>query len=186
MFSENLPGVPGNIRRSSRGTYWVGLSFVRHAGVPSSMDTYSNNPSARQRTVYSVDQNTIRSYYLRYGMIVELDATGKPIGSLHDPTGMVINSISEAAENEGLLYITSPSVPYVLRIVLPQGDNRVVTIDSVIQVLRSRCQIPEDKLVEAKAVLTQYISQQTGNSTITPTTNTSPTSFTTATPTITV
>ncbi|KAH9500193.1 hypothetical protein Btru_077453 [Bulinus truncatus] len=95
VFSENLPGLPENIRKSLRGTYWVGLSYVRHAGIPNSMDTYAGNPAARTRTVYTVDQSTIKSYYPKYGLVVELDPSGRPIGSLHDPTGERIDPIRE-------------------------------------------------------------------------------------------
>uniref|UniRef100_A0A2C9KBM4 Strictosidine synthase conserved region domain-containing protein n=1 Tax=Biomphalaria glabrata TaxID=6526 RepID=A0A2C9KBM4_BIOGL len=52
LFSENLPGLPENIRRSSRNTFWVGISYVRHSGIPNSMDTYAGNPAARARTAY--------------------------------------------------------------------------------------------------------------------------------------
>ncbi|GFR66656.1 adipocyte plasma membrane-associated protein [Elysia marginata] len=133
-FADNLPGLPGNVRRSARGTYWVGLWFVRHAGFANSMDIFSNNIEARTRTVYSVRADQIRGFYPKYGLVVELDGTGRIVGSLHDPTGMVFSAMSEAAENEGLLYLASPTGRHVGRIVLPQGDGRVVTVDSVIQV----------------------------------------------------
>ena len=29
MFAQNLPGLPDNIRLSSRGGYWVGLALSR-------------------------------------------------------------------------------------------------------------------------------------------------------------
>ncbi|BFZ24852.1 hypothetical protein BsWGS_27891 [Bradybaena similaris] len=89
-FADNLPGLPGNIRRSARGTYWVGLSLVRHSGIPNSLDMFSNNPAARTRTVTTVNQATIKSYFPKYGLLVELDASGRIIGSLHDPTGEVL------------------------------------------------------------------------------------------------
>ncbi|XP_055888430.1 adipocyte plasma membrane-associated protein-like [Biomphalaria glabrata] len=165
LFSENLPGLPENIRRSSRNTFWVGISYVRHSGIPNSMDTYAGNPAARARTAYSVDQNTIKTYYPKYGLAIEVDSEGKPVGSLHDPTGSVFHSVTEAVENEGLLYVGSIYNRYTGRIVLPQGDNRMVTIDSVLQVLRSRCQIPEDRLVPARILLLQYINQSAANTT---------------------
>ncbi|GFO28382.1 adipocyte plasma membrane-associated protein [Plakobranchus ocellatus] len=164
-FVDNLPGLPANVRRTARGTYWVALWNVRHAGIRNSMDLYSNNPQARQRTVYSVSANEIGSYYPRYGLLIELDETGRIVGSLHDPTGMVFSALSEASENEGLLYIASPISRHIGRIVLPQGDGRVVTVDSVIQVLASRCQIPADRLEQARAVLIEYINRQTQSQT---------------------
>ena len=46
-FAENLPGFVDNIRRNPRGNYWVGLSRVRHAGMPSVLDTYGDRPNMR-------------------------------------------------------------------------------------------------------------------------------------------
>ncbi|KAK3734858.1 hypothetical protein RRG08_038886 [Elysia crispata] len=182
-FADNLPGLPANVRRSARGTYWVALWFVRYAGIPNSMDILSNNVQARTRTVYSVSADQIRSFYPKYGIVVELDGAGRIVGSLHDPTGMVFSAMSEATENEGLLYIASPTARHIGRIVLPQGDGRVVTVDSVIQVLASRCQIPADRLAQAKAVLIEYINRQTlSQTTAAPDTATSAAPLTAANP----
>ena len=49
IFAENLPGFVDNIRRSPRGTYWVGLSSVRHSGHPSVLDTYGNLTQLRRQ-----------------------------------------------------------------------------------------------------------------------------------------
>ena len=46
-FAQNLPGFVDNIRLNSRGTYWVGLSLVRHAQLPSVLDKYGNQPKMR-------------------------------------------------------------------------------------------------------------------------------------------
>ena len=47
-FSGNLPGFVDNIRLSPRGTYWVGLSSVRHKDAPSVLDRFGNLPSKRR------------------------------------------------------------------------------------------------------------------------------------------
>lgn len=46
-FATNLPGFVGNIRRSPRNTYWVGLSRARHSSKPSILDIYGNQPRLR-------------------------------------------------------------------------------------------------------------------------------------------
>ena len=47
-FSGNLPGFVDNIRLSPRGTYWVGLSSVRHKDAPSVLDRFGSLPSKRR------------------------------------------------------------------------------------------------------------------------------------------
>jgi sugar lactone lactonase YvrE len=47
VFADNLPGLPDNIRRSGRGTYWVGLASVRHAGKFSVNDFAAPRPWLR-------------------------------------------------------------------------------------------------------------------------------------------
>ncbi|CAG5117070.1 unnamed protein product, partial [Candidula unifasciata] len=131
IFSDNLPGCPTNIRGTSHGTYWVGIALVRHSGIPNSMDQFSNNPQARARTYYTDSLEKIRTYYPFYGLAVEVNDRGEIIGSLHDPTGRIFASVSEATEIEGLLYIASGSTPFVARLVLPVIGGRTITNDSI-------------------------------------------------------
>jgi hypothetical protein len=39
-FAENLPGFVDKIRRSPRGTFWVGLHTIRTATNPSLLDRF--------------------------------------------------------------------------------------------------------------------------------------------------
>lgn len=43
VFVQNLPGIPDNIRLSSRGGYWVGISL----GRTEAMDLIAQYPRAR-------------------------------------------------------------------------------------------------------------------------------------------
>lgn len=54
----------------------------------------------------------------KFGIIVELDADGNIIRSLQDPNGTVFHSVSEVAEENGILYIGSFDQPYVGRLPL--------------------------------------------------------------------
>ena len=47
IFAENLPGWPDNIRRSGRGTYWVGMASIRRAEQLSLLDMASTRPWIR-------------------------------------------------------------------------------------------------------------------------------------------
>ena len=47
VFAENLPGWPDNIRRSGRGTYWVGMASIRRAEQLSLLDMASTRPWIR-------------------------------------------------------------------------------------------------------------------------------------------
>lgn len=47
IFAENLPGWPDNIRRSGRGTYWVGMASIRRAEQFSLLDMASTRPWIR-------------------------------------------------------------------------------------------------------------------------------------------
>lgn len=47
VFSDNLPGMPDNIRKSGRGTYWIGLASIRRAHKFSLLDWAAPRPWVR-------------------------------------------------------------------------------------------------------------------------------------------
>ena len=47
LFVENLPGYVNNIRRTQRGTLWVGLQSARYKGRPNILDRYGQKPFIR-------------------------------------------------------------------------------------------------------------------------------------------
>lgn len=47
VFMDNLPGFPDNIRASSNGGYWIGISAVRKAPF-SMLDMLASKPLARK------------------------------------------------------------------------------------------------------------------------------------------
>lgn len=133
VFAENLPGEPDNIRRTPRGGYWVAFASGRSSAKPSVMDHLSAYPLVRKsvvRLLYLLGSalKYVSTFYdwvplkdvasridngwilyeaiPKYGLIVELDATGKVIRSLHSPAGK-IHLISEVLEHDGHLYLGS-------------------------------------------------------------------------------
>ncbi|KAL1414763.1 hypothetical protein MTO96_007233 [Rhipicephalus appendiculatus] len=133
VFAENLPGEPDNIRRTPRGGYWVAFASGRSSAKPSVLDHLSAYPLVRKSVVrllyllgsalkyattfYNwvplkdvasrIDNGWILYEAVpKYGLIVELDASGKVVRSLHSPAGK-IHLISEVLEHNGHLYLGS-------------------------------------------------------------------------------
>ena len=53
-WSEDFPGIPGHIRQSGRGGYWVALTYPRHSGDvavrdQSSRKFWKRNPFVKER-----------------------------------------------------------------------------------------------------------------------------------------
>ncbi|CAG5129931.1 unnamed protein product, partial [Candidula unifasciata] len=132
-FAENLPGLPDNIRSSGRGTYWVGMTYARHAGVSNPVDDYSANPMYRNMGYRRMSKQTIRDMFTKWGIVVELDGMGRIITTLHDPTGMTLASITEVNEYGGVLNIGSHLVDYMVRIVSPSIKQSKESVESLIQ-----------------------------------------------------
>uniref|UniRef100_A0A1I7XUV7 Str_synth domain-containing protein n=1 Tax=Heterorhabditis bacteriophora TaxID=37862 RepID=A0A1I7XUV7_HETBA len=98
-FAENLPGIPDNIRLSDDGTLWVGLAGVRYSGAPSMIDIMGPYALARQILIDVIPSHWWITYlpYIKphHAMVIQLDAEGKILSSLHDTTGKYISDISE-------------------------------------------------------------------------------------------
>ena len=129
-FAQNLPGLPDNITPSSRGGYWVGFGALRDNGVldmmaglpwlralvykvqlPVKNDTYLDiwlTPSLQPKLMAS-----IKALVQKHGMIVELDASGQIVRSLHDPNGVVVTSSTTVLDLGDTLLIGSYYAPYI-------------------------------------------------------------------------
>ncbi|EDO43012.1 predicted protein, partial [Nematostella vectensis] len=106
VFAENLPGHPDNIRPSFGGGYWVGMAAPRRPGL-SLLDTLSTRPWLRSLLAKFVTPEMLHVLAPRYGLIVKLSKGGSVQRTLHDPTGQVINGVSEVHEENGVLYLGS-------------------------------------------------------------------------------
>uniref|UniRef100_A0A915KTP8 Strictosidine synthase conserved region domain-containing protein n=1 Tax=Romanomermis culicivorax TaxID=13658 RepID=A0A915KTP8_ROMCU len=119
-FSDNLPGFPDNIRRSSNGTYWVGMAMARQRGVLSFIDFLSTRPWLRSilaKIVLPKLWQPIIESVPGYGLAVQLDKSGKIVSTLHDPKGSTIRGISEIADTGKALYFGSFNAPYIAKLV---------------------------------------------------------------------
>ncbi|KAK7103533.1 adipocyte plasma membrane-associated protein-like [Littorina saxatilis] len=105
-FAENLPGFVDNVRKTPRGSYWVGLSSVRSEQNPSVLDEYGDQPNIRG-AIMGLPRDQVMARAPKYAIAVELNQDGNIIRSLHDPKGTLYTSVSELQEEGDSLYIGS-------------------------------------------------------------------------------
>ncbi|VDL64024.1 unnamed protein product [Nippostrongylus brasiliensis] len=99
MFAENLPGLPDNIRNGSDNTLWVGMAGVRHADKLSLIDSAGAHPYIRQLLLDIIPEHwwidMIHMMRPPHAMIVQLDADGRIIQSMHDTSGKYVKDVSQ-------------------------------------------------------------------------------------------
>lgn len=118
LFVENLPGFPDNIRPSSSGGYWVGMSTIRSNPGFSMLDFLSQRPYIKRMIFKLFSQETVMKFVPRYSLALELSSSGTFQRSLHDPDGQVATYISEVHEHDGYLYLGSFRSPFLCRLSL--------------------------------------------------------------------
>jgi sugar lactone lactonase YvrE len=101
IFMDNLPGFPDGISPSGRGTFWIALATPRNSDA----DTMHPHPALKKLVAKLPD--ALRPKPARYGFVVEVDESGKPIRSLQDPEGRVAFMVTSAQEHQGHLYLGS-------------------------------------------------------------------------------
>ncbi|GFO16276.1 adipocyte plasma membrane-associated protein [Plakobranchus ocellatus] len=156
-FHENLPGMPEHIRQAGNDSYWVALTFPRYHGDVSVQDQYSSRPAARNFLAQRRSEEQLKMMYNKRGLAVQLSAEGQVIRSMHDPTSSKVTEVTEVNEDEGLAYVGTRRQNAVIRVMT---SAKRLTLDSMIQVMRSRCKVTEDKILEAKEALRRQILQR--------------------------
>jgi sugar lactone lactonase YvrE len=116
VFVDDLPGFPDNIGFNHRGTVWVALPSLRNA----MLDRTGPKPYLR-KVIVRLPQ-ALQPAPIRYGMIIEVDATGRPLRSLHDPSGDVA-FVASVTERKDLLYLGSYTEPSLVVVDLPPSVN---------------------------------------------------------------
>uniref|UniRef100_A0A8C9I2S1 Adipocyte plasma membrane-associated protein n=1 Tax=Piliocolobus tephrosceles TaxID=591936 RepID=A0A8C9I2S1_9PRIM len=106
LFVENMPGFPDNIRPSSFGGYWVGMSTIRPNPGFSMLDFLSERPWIKRMIFKLFSQETVMKFVPRYSLVLELSDSGAFRRSLHDPDGLVAAYVSEVHEHDG--HLNSP------------------------------------------------------------------------------
>ncbi len=98
-FADGLPGYPDGISRSPRGTYWVAFFTVRNPDA----DGLAPSPFVRE-VLWRLPRAWLPQA-ASYGLVVELDANGTVIRSLHDSAGNHLRTVTSAEEIDGTLYL---------------------------------------------------------------------------------
>ncbi|MEM7735944.1 MAG: SMP-30/gluconolactonase/LRE family protein, partial [Deinococcota bacterium] len=99
MFMENLPGFPNGISRRADGSFWLGFSTRRNAA----MDSIHPHPWLK-KLVFSLPM-WLQPEQERYGVILNISATGEVIDTYFDPTGDRVPETSSVTEYDGTLLI---------------------------------------------------------------------------------
>lgn len=102
---DNLPGFPDNINNAPDGTFWVGLVSPRNA----MMDGLSGAPFLR-RVVMRLPE-ALTPAPTRYGFILRMDAEGRVIETLQDPSGGYALTTGAVTLADGRIVATSLTEP---------------------------------------------------------------------------
>ncbi|XP_029604259.1 adipocyte plasma membrane-associated protein isoform X3 [Salmo trutta] len=114
VILNNMPGYPDNIRLSDRGTFLVGLTTTRFRKlVPPFLDLIGPYPAVKRFLAKVVPLSWYNMLLPRYGLVLELDAEGEVVGSLHDPTGSLTWAVSDVFAHQGRLYLGSTDLPFL-------------------------------------------------------------------------
>jgi len=113
IFVDNLPGFPDNISLNKKGNFWLALFTIRNEAAD------KLHPSPFRKTLLSKVPPALWPKPNSYGLVVEVDAQGNIIQSLHDPTGEYLSGITSAQEYGDYLYLGSLSNDRIGKYKLP-------------------------------------------------------------------
>ena len=112
VFADNLPGFPDGVSRSPRGTFWVAMFTVRNPMA----DRIAPSPFVKKLVMRL--PSWLRPKPKRYGLVLELDHTGKIVRTLQDPDGERVHAITSLEEVAGVLYLGTLHDPVIGRLAL--------------------------------------------------------------------
>jgi sugar lactone lactonase YvrE len=99
VFLDDLPGFPDGVSRGARGRFWLALFTVRKPRA----DFLHRHPPLK--ALVAQLPAALRPQPEPYGLVLEIDAQGRVLRSLHDPGGEVLRHTSSAVERQGALWI---------------------------------------------------------------------------------
>jgi sugar lactone lactonase YvrE len=101
VFIDNLPGFPDGISSNGRGTFWLALVNRRD----SALDSLHPHPFLK-KIIWRLP-NFLQPNIKRYAFALALDANGKVISNLQDPSPQCFTQIANVVEHKGMLYFGS-------------------------------------------------------------------------------
>jgi sugar lactone lactonase YvrE len=100
VFIENLPGFPDGISSNGRGIFWLAMVAPRDA----QQDSLLPRPFLRKLLLrLHLPDPALR----RYAMVLGLDAAGRVVHNLQDPSANAYAPITAVQEHGGMLYLGS-------------------------------------------------------------------------------
>lgn len=118
VFIDNLPKTPDNIRPSKGGGYWVALAGPLRdpENLFNLADFMGRRPWLRKQLTKIIRPHFLLNFLPKHGMIIELSKDGEILRSLHDPTGEVVDTVSEVLDTGDALYLGSFKAPYLVKL----------------------------------------------------------------------
>ena len=113
VFLDNLPGFPDNLDGNRKGSFWMALFTVRNPIA----DRLHPHPWAK-----SLLAKLPRFTWPRpkpYGLVLEVDESGRILRSLHDPGGRRVRHLTTAREHDGYIYLGSLDQDWIGKLPLP-------------------------------------------------------------------
>jgi len=109
IFIDDLPGFPDNLHYNGRDTFWLTLILTRMPII----DKLAGSPFIR-KLIYRLP-DAVKPKPDRHGYVLGLDAGGRVIHNIQDPSGVCAQT-SGAVEYNGELYIGSFIEDFIARL----------------------------------------------------------------------
>jgi sugar lactone lactonase YvrE len=115
IFVDNLPGFPDGISSNGKGTFWLAIAAPRDVGLDAAM------PYPFVRKIVMRLPTFVLPSPERYGFVLGLDAEGRVVQDLQDPTGDAYSHVTNVVEHDGTLYLGSLTEDAIGRLPAPAG-----------------------------------------------------------------